>query len=491
MNVTQKLFLAFVGLTSVVLVATLSLARWSFDLGFVNYIESLEYERLADLSESFSELYGQSSEDWSNVSSTQYREILRTFAPGGRQLPRRGPRQAASPSDSSLEDIAETAPNIRRGPPPHLRGDLGLPPRRFGPPTAIYNIDGMRLAGNKILDLEESISVPVLFNQQAVAYLYSDPMAKTDSISAQAFSQQQLMTSLGIGFLSLLLASVIAWRLSRFLLEPVQKVANGISHLSKGNFSERFSVERQDELGQLMNDIDHLAMILDKNRTAKNRWFADISHELRTPLTILCGEIDAINAGIRPFEHQQLASIEAEVLRIKHLVDDLYQLSLSDVGGLKYHFEPVDMEQCINEVLVALSSQIATQSMEVRYQSHTPSRVSGDKMRLHQLVNNVILNALAYTDSPGQLMIELTTRGNQLLIVFNDSAPSVATEDCELLFAPLYRQDSARVRRTNGAGLGLTICKQIIEAHGGSILAMPSTLGGLCIKMTLPLSKEH
>lgn len=102
-----------------------------------------------------------------------------------------------------------------------------------------------------------------------------------------------------------------------------------MSYLSQGNYDERLAPKRADELGQLMANIDHLAMTFSKNRSAKNCWLAYISHELRTPLSILCGEIDAIKAGIRTFDHTQFVSLEQEVLRMKHLVDDLYELSLS------------------------------------------------------------------------------------------------------------------------------------------------------------------
>ncbi|MGI2106821.1 histidine kinase dimerization/phospho-acceptor domain-containing protein [Shewanella frigidimarina] len=226
------------------------------------------------------------------------------------------------------------------------------PPRRppfssqpSGPPTGLYSAEQQFISGVDIGNVDNRISLTLLFNDHIVGYLYSSPIREVESSSATAFSQQQRWTSVGIGLLCLLLASAIAWWLSRFLLIPVKQVMLGVSYLSQGNYDERLSPQRADELGQLMVNIDHLAMTLSKNRSAKNRWLAAISHELRTPLSILCGEIDAIKAGIRTFESTQLSSLEQEVLRMKHLVDDLYELSLSDVGGLRYHFQRVNVSE--------------------------------------------------------------------------------------------------------------------------------------------------
>ncbi|WP_285164926.1 ATP-binding protein [Shewanella goraebulensis] len=494
MKISQKLFLAFIGLTSIVLVATLSLARWSFDQGFSNYIHSLEENRLTHLSKSLTTLYSQSDFNWNNVTSEQYERLLSFFIPDIAKIAktdRKGPPPRAGFREGRIKPPPSASGDTRAGIAPHLRNpERRGPPRRNGPPTAIYTPDGVLLAGETFDSLEEKISIPVTYDGDVIAILYSNPRVEVDSQSAQAFFEQQLWTSLWIGLLCLMLASLISWVLARLLLLPVKEVIKSISHLSKGNYSERFNEKRLDELGQLMNDIDLLAMTLDKNRTAKNRWFADISHELRTPLSILCGEIDAIKAEIRPFNQVQLKSLEQEVMRIKHLVDDLYQLSLSDLGGLKYHFEPLNITVCITETLNSLIDKVSEKGLSINFINSEKVIVNGDKMRLQQLFTNVVLNAVAYTDSPGHIDIDLIEESASLLILVNDTKPSVPLDDCEVLFDPLHRQDSSRARRNNGAGLGLTISRNIVEAHSGSITARPSNLGGLCIEIILPIFKE-
>ncbi|GGQ18831.1 ATP-binding protein [Shewanella litoralis] len=498
MQISQKLFLAFVGLTSIVLIATLSLARWSFDQGFLDYINSLEQERLASLSEQILTLYaaslppqieeGNSILSWHKLSQNGLNQTISAHSP----LPRAPRDNNANGVNMPPRPIGRLNYPQRQGPrvpPPHMRP--GPSNHRAGPPTGLYSAEAQYIAGAVIDKKADTISYPLVYNQQVVGYLFSNPVREIVSSSATAFAQQQRWTSVGIGLLCLLLASTLAWWLARFLLVPVKQVMLGVSYLSKGDYDQRvMDTQRADELGQLMANIDHLAMTLAKNRSAKNRWLADISHELRTPLSILCGEIDSIKAGIRAFDSTQLTSIEQEVLRMKHLVDDLYELSLSDVGGLRYHLTTVNISDSLDSTLNSIAASIHDKGLTLSKQIRPMLLVSADVRRLEQLFINLLMNAMAYTDSPGEINVQLTQQANTICLTINDTKPSATIEECEHLFEPLYRQDVARTRRGSGAGLGLTICKNIVEAHNGSITATPSSMGGLCIKVQLPLLRK-
>ncbi|MGX9461901.1 ATP-binding protein [Shewanella sp. A14] len=497
MQISQKLFLAFVGLTSIVLIATLSLARWSFDQGFLDYINGLEQERLQHLSDDLLTLYNskslskieplatteqQSTLVWQSISSKTLAQIIMLNSPfPRRKLPEGGANRFPPPKG---DNRPPNRPEVRMGPPRQLPQ---FDRQHSGPPTGLYSAEQQFIAGIDIDYTHDRISLPLVVDDRIVGYLYSKPIREAQSSSATAFSQQQRWTSVGIGLLCLLLASAIAWWLSRFLLIPVKQVMLGVSYLSKGNYDERLLPQRTDELGLLMANIDHLAMTLSKNRSAKNRWLADISHELRTPLSILCGEIDAIKAGIRTLNHTQLASIEQEVLRMKRLVDDLYELSLSDVGGLRYHFQSVNISESLQSCLTSVTASAQDKGLTLQSQIPQTLYLSADILRLEQLFINLLMNAMAYTDSPGVIDVQLMQQANRIMLTINDSKPSASDEECEHLFEPLYRQDSARTRRGSGAGLGLTICKNIVEAHDGTIKASPSSMGGLCIEVQLPM----
>ena len=175
---------------------------------------------------------------------------------------------------------------------------------------------------------------------------------------------------------------------------------------------------------------------------------------------------------------------------MKLLVDDLYELSLSDVGGLRYHFQRVNVSESLQSTLNSMATSLQEKGLTLQSQFQPEVYLSADVLRLEQLFINLLMNSMAYTDSPGVIDVRLSQQAKTVILTINDTKPSASIEECEHLFEPLYRQDSARTRRGSGAGLGLTICKNIVEAHDGTIKAIPSPLGGLCIEVQLPMHRE-
>jgi two-component system sensor histidine kinase BaeS len=239
-----------------------------------------------------------------------------------------------------------------------------------------------------------------------------------------------------------------------------------------------------------MGDLDRLAYKLEENRASRQRWLADISHELRTPVTVLTGEIETIKDGIRPLDMQQVLSLDQEVTRLRRLIEDLYELSVSDIGGLRYSFESIDIRQSVTTAVEAIMLRAKEQDIEIQVVGEIDKMVSADTRRLDQLFVNLLENSLAYTDSPGRIEITLSSTGDKIVIKIQDTPPGVVKDECEKLFEPLYRHEISRSRRTAGAGLGLAICRNIVDAHQGTITASPSELGGLCIQLVFPILSE-
>lgn len=483
MKISVKLFLSFLGLTSVILIATLSLARWSFEQGFLDFIRGIETERLTRVSESLLEEYRASKNNWDTIQA----QGLANFIDGQnkrRRPPADGPPRRNGPPGGNHK----RPPKGHKGPPPPHVLKAGSSPRQ-NPPTALYSADGLWLSGHNPAQGQVPTNTLDLFQGTTlVGQLRSWPRTQQASPLASKFSRQQLYTSIIIGLGCLVLASVIALILSRILLGPLKRVLNSVAELSNGKYAVSFSESRSDELGKLMRDIEYLSNTLAQNRSAKSRWFADISHELRTPLTVLCGEIEAMKAGLRKFDTEQLLSIEQEVMLLKHLVDDLYQLSLSDVGGLRYNFTPIDLSQCIGTSVGTLQNSIEDKGLSLTMKYSGDMHMQADAKRIEQLMVNLISNSMAYTDAPGEIHIECRRVENNIEVSIDDTKPSISKHQCELIFSPLYRVDEARTRRGSGAGLGLSICKNIVEAHQGTITATPSKLGGLCITILLDIA---
>ncbi|HEY5973808.1 MAG TPA: ATP-binding protein, partial [Geobacteraceae bacterium] len=255
-----------------------------------------------------------------------------------------------------------------------------------------------------------------------------------------------------------------------------------------GDYSTRVPVVSTDELGQLAGDFNTLALTLAQNEQARRQWVADISHELRTPLAILRGEIEALQDGIRKPSPDSIRSLHGEVLRLGRLVDDLYQLSLSDLGALQYRRERLDLAVLVGDVVSAHRAEFTANNigLSASLPADGTAQLLGDPERLHQLFANLLANSLKYTAAGGELRIAMTCDGCTVSIDFQDSAPGVTDTDLERLFERLYRVEASRNRATGGAGLGLAICRNIVEAHQGTISARPSPLGGLWVRVELP-----
>ncbi|MEH6592246.1 MAG: ATP-binding protein [Halioglobus sp.] len=473
-SIAQKLVAAFVGLTVVVLIATLGLARWSFDQGFLDYVNALEQTRLELIQVDLADEYLSAGRSWDALSEQRFATLVRrTATPDAHRRP---PPGGSKPPP----------PKIRSG--PQRMGALGAPP------TALYDLDNNLVAGGGIgAESAQAIRVPIVVDGNAVGELRSEPRRQISSPLETEFSRQQLKTSWILGISSLVIAICVSLFLARGLLAPVRRMINSVARLSSGDYAHRMNESRSDELGQLTEDLNRLGSTLEANQSSRKRLLADISHELRTPLTVLTGEIEALKDGLRAFDETQLDSLDQEVRRLRYLVDDLYELSISDVGGLRYQFTTVNLADCLQVAIDGMRKRAAALGIELLLAGPKSSgtavavTIEADARRLDQLLQNLLENSLAYTDAPGRVNVTLSQTADKAVIRIEDTLPGVDESDCERLFDPLFRQDASRSRRTGGAGLGLAICRNIVVAHGGSIWAAPSTLGGLSIHIEIPI----
>jgi two-component system, OmpR family, sensor histidine kinase BaeS len=307
----------------------------------------------------------------------------------------------------------------------------------------------------------------------------------TDNL-ALSFQAQQRHSYILIAALAVVISILVSWVLARQLLNPIRHIATGARALGSGHYQTRLQVKSSDELGQLATDFNHLAHTLERNEQARRQWIADISHELRTPLAVLRGEIEAMQDGVHAMTSENLKSLHSETLSLGKLVDDLYELALSDLGALDYRKEMVDIADVLDSVVTAFRPRFAAKNIVLVNQVPEWVTVFADTRRLTQLFTNLLENSLRYTESRGRLEISLETTANQVLLDFKDSAPGVPEDSLDKLFERLYRVDKSRSRALGGAGLGLAICRNIVEAHEGRISARHSPLGGVWVRVELP-----
>lgn len=322
---------------------------------------------------------------------------------------------------------------------------------------------------------------------QVVGWLALTPFEAVISDGDRRFQQSQIRSSLVIAFVCLLLAAALAWWIARTLLRPIRTVAAATHRLAAGDYGIQLPIRSADEAGQLAQDFNRLASVLASNELQRRAFMADISHELRTPLAVLRGELEAMEDGIRPLDVGGLKSLQTEVGSLNKLVDDLFELSLAEVGGPTYRHEPLDLATLLALTADAWRPRYRQAGLELRLElPDAPLMIRGDEARLGQLFYNLLENSLRYTEAPGQVHLAARQVGNRLQVDLQDSAPGVPTTDRERLFERFYRVEGSRSRRSGGAGLGLAICRGIAEVHGGRLLAHASPLGGLWLELQLP-----
>lgn len=330
---------------------------------------------------------------------------------------------------------------------------------------------------------------PILVDDQTVGFLALLKSERKLNLTENKFFEQQSKTFSWIAAGMVLMSFLISTSLAYLFSKPLKEIANAVRQLATGNYRQRVNIGTRDALGQLAGDINQLAMVLDQTEKWRQQWVADVSHELRTPLTILRAELEALQDGIRPLEAGAIDLLLNDVLRLSRLTDDLYQLSLSDRQALTYRYTQTEPLTILESLLGKLSTEFENKSLNLEFSMPWLSKVKvwADPDRLAQLFSNLLINSLRYTDAGGCLRIAGYLQADQLCLEFADSAPGVAESDFSKIFQRFYRVEMSRNRDHGGAGLGLALCRSIVEAHGGSIDAGLSDLGGLCISVNLPL----
>lgn len=521
LTIAQRQYIAFLALTLLVLLMTLGLANWNFESGFVAFMEGQEQQRLTRLGNNLLEEFDRAGGSWEQVDDRLLNRLLSPRRPdqglgrGFGSAPRSGPpppRRGLPPNDARLPDgsppgdgtllrdrerrrdrEAGDASMRQAGRPPRMRPRKGQGPGGPGkqaislnPPTGLYEQAGRYVAGAPDLgDGPQNVVMPLLVEGVKVGELRSLPRQQYRSAEESRFVERQRNTKWLIGAASLLVAALVAYLLSSSMQRPIRRMTDGLTNLSNGNYNSELATSRTDELGRLMNDLHRLSTTLGEAQTARRRWLADISHELRTPIAALTAEIEALKDGVRTFGPDRLASLDAQTIRLRRLVEDLYELSLSDVGGLRYSYEPVELVAQVSSVVDQVRASAA--GIEINLVQTAALHINADPVRIDQLVNNLLTNAIAYTDTPGSIEVSIKPQDDRVILEIADTPPGVTEAECERLFEPLYRREIARDRNRGGAGLGLAICKNIALAHQANIKASPAPAGGLCVRIDFPI----
>jgi two-component system, OmpR family, sensor histidine kinase BaeS len=508
-GLTAKLFLAMLAVAIFAVLAMGIAARWSFDRGFLGYLSEQEDARMQSIATSLTAAYREhGSWEFLRDNPRAWFEVMRSIGGPGAfpdqppGAPGRGPGDGFDmpppgaegpppmPTQGSPPPFDHPEPPPSAGHPPHSPltvSDLTGASMRF----ALLDEQDRVLFGNPgIVNAAHTRRLALTVNNHAVGWLLMLPFREVTEVGDVRFQEGQYRASWLIGVSALLLAALLASWLARTLLTPVHRIAKATRAMAKGDYSSRVTTPSQDELGQLARDFNHLAVVLERNESMRREFVADVSHELRTPLAIIRGELEALEDGVRRFDAEAIKSLQMEVGTLSKLIDDLYQLSLADLGAMVYRKTDLDIGRLLAGTTEVFQERFRKTGMtlELRLPA-TPVTIYADENRLHQLFSNLLENSLRYTNPGGRLRIECRADGDELTVELMDSAPGVDEKNLPRLFERFYRVEASRNRASGGAGLGLAICRAIVDAHAGTIAAQPSPLGGLWLTIRLPIER--
>ena len=469
-GITGKLFLAVLFTAVCVVVAMALAAQWSFSRGFLGYLNELEAQRLQATRPRIEAAYVENGRNW---------EFLRSDRRQWFHLLRPQPDPDSQSADPPVP--SQTGPSFPAR--TELTGALLR--------TSLYDADGNYVVGLTDVRIETQ-RWPLVVDGATVGWVATAPFQSVTASGDVRFERSQYRATWTMGAVSVLLAALVALWVARVLLHPLRQMARATHRLAEGDYAIRVKVQSRDEVGQLAEDFNRMAGALERTEKKRRDFMADLSHELRTPLGVLNGELEAIEDGLRPLTRESLHSLQAEVTTLNKLVSDLYDLSLADAGAMTFLHTPLDWVELLRATTQSYQARFAEAGLGLQFECQPADfEIAGDARRLRQLLSNLLENALRYTDPGGLLRMRLRRNGGMAELQLDDSPPGIAPEHLTRIFDRFYRVEGSRSRASGGAGLGLAICQRIVQAHGGTLVASASDLGGLRLVVQLPLRNEE
>jgi signal transduction histidine kinase len=289
-------------------------------------------------------------------------------------------------------------------------------------------------------------------------------------------------TARGLAFLFFFLVLAVAARSLRRLTRPVGDVIEAVGRVADGDLSTRVRVRGSRDGRALARAFNAMTSRLEAVEEERRRLLADVSHELRTPLSVVQGNLEALVDRVHPADEAHLTAILDETKVVSRLVEDLRTLSLAESGALALHREAVDVGALVRETVESFASQAepAGVSLDAHVSNGLP-QVDADPVRTREILSNLIANALRYTPRGGRVTVTAQAEDARVAIDVRDTGAGISPDRIGRIFDRFYKSPESR-----GAGLGLAIAKQLVEAHGGEISATSVVGEGTDIRFTLP-----
>lgn len=271
----------------------------------------------------------------------------------------------------------------------------------------------------------------------------------------------------------MLAAVIAAYLITERIIHPLKNMTRAAKSFGKGDFSERITVHGKDEVSELALAFNNMAESLENLESMRNSFLANVSHDLRTPMTTISGFIDGILFGAIPKEQHEhyLGVISGEVHRLSRLVSQLLDISRLESGDRKFTFTDFDVAEVSRLILLSFEQKIDQKKLDVEfYAEEDTMSVNADKDAIYQIIYNLCHNAIKFSSEGGKFAINITRiQGKKIKISVFDQGQVISPEDAKHIFDRFYKTDKSRGLDKSGVGLGLYICKTIVDAHGETI----------------------
>ena len=286
-----------------------------------------------------------------------------------------------------------------------------------------------------------------------------------------------------------LLALVMVQFLARGMTSPLREMSHAASAMARGDYEKRVTATSRDEVGELARAFNQMAADLAEVDRVRRDLVANVSHELRTPITALQAVLENLIDGVEPPDQETLRVMLNQVERLGRLVSQLLDLSKLESGAVPLHrvsfaLRPL-LEQAVEESRLNDLTRLGS-GVELALDAAAGLEAEGDPERVHQVVSNLLTNAVQHSPPGGRVVLSASSNGGAVTIAVEDEGPGIPTEDASRVFERFYRSDAARSSRDGGTGLGLAIARWIVELHDGDIRVESRTPRGCRMVVQLP-----
>jgi len=354
------------------------------------------------------------------------------------------------------------------------------------------------IAGIIVLGVSAEFVIPSAFNNHMSAMMGESGimMGMMGNMGTDLYSNFRSAMAEALfraGLVAVVVAVGVSIFISKRVVSPVQSMTLVSQQIADGHYERRVDIpgspESADELGQLAISFNQMAEKLSQTENMRRQLIGDVSHELRTPLTTIKGSLEGLIDGVLPPTPDTFQNIYRETDRLQRLVADLQELSRVEAGAVSVALEPKDISSLIETVAQRLQPQFEDKGITLGLEIPTSlPHVLVDEDRISQVLINLMGNALQYTPEKGLVTLSVKQIGREIQVSIQDTGVGVPAEHLPHLFTRFYRVDKSRSRAGGGSGIGLTIAKHLVEAHGGQIWVESDGPGkGSTFSFSLPI----